>query len=181
MTGEPRFLAIARIVRAQGRRGEVAAEITTDFPERFGQLSRVYLGAPEAPPVPCQLTGAWPHKGRIILKFSGIDSITDAEQLRGCDVLIPYEERFPLPENSYYWLDLMGCRVMRKSSQGLAEVGNVTGIQPTQGVALLEVTPPGPEREKILIPLAREICQQILPEEKVIVIEPPEDLLDLNE
>lgn len=180
-TGGPRFLTIARIVRAQGRRGEVAAEITTDFPYRFSHLARVYLSRGGSTPLVHNLAQAWLHKGRVVLKFSGIDCINDAERLRGCDVLIPYEERIPLAEGSYYWPDLVGCRIVRDSPRGLAEVGSVTGVRPTAGVALLEVTPSEREGEQILIPFAREICKQIRPAERVIVIDPPEDLLDLNQ
>jgi len=91
------FLAIARILRPQGRKGEVAAEILTDFPARFQQLPSVFLEVSGQAPQPVGLERAWPHKGRIILKFSGIDSIESAARLRGRQVLIPWEQRTPLP------------------------------------------------------------------------------------
>jgi 16S rRNA processing protein RimM len=93
---EGRFLAVARIVRPQGRRGEVAAEILTDFPERLARLRRAFLENPGKTPEAFLLEEVWPHKGRIILKFAGIDSLSQAEALRGRMVLIPREEKSPL-------------------------------------------------------------------------------------
>ena len=90
-TPSGQFLAIARILRPQGRKGEVAAEILTDFPGRFQQLQSVFLEVPGQAPKPVTVERGWPHKGRIILKFSGIDSIESASRLRGLQVLIPWE------------------------------------------------------------------------------------------
>jgi 16S rRNA processing protein RimM len=172
-----RFLAIARIVRPQGRRGEVAAEILTDFPSRFSGVTRVYLEAPGQVPGPIALENAWPHKGRIILKLAGIDSIDQASRLRGLHVLIPSDEKTALPPHHYYHGDLQGCRVVVESEGGKTEVGRVTEIEPTGGTDLLHVATP---RGEILIPLAQEICRRIDCSAKEIVIDPPADLLDLN-
>lgn len=177
----PQFLAIARITKPQGRKGEVAAEILTDFPQRFAGLKRIYLSAADKRPCVHQLERAWVHKGRIVLKLSGIASIAQAERLRGLHVLIPYAERTPLPENSYYWSDLLGCRVVAGNLEEPAEVGTVTAIEPTAGVALLHVTRNKPKEDEILIPLAEDICKRIDPTKKMIFIDPPEDLLDLND
>jgi 16S rRNA processing protein RimM len=175
-----RFVSVARILRPQGRRGEVAAEMLTDFPERFAGLPRVYLenalGAPEA----FELENAWPHKGRIILKFSGVDTISDAERLRGRLVLVPREERVKLPRGSYYVWELEGCRVMRTRDGKDEEIGTVTGVERTGGVDLLRVEPAGPARGEWLIPLAETICTRLDPAARRIWIEPPEDLLELN-
>lgn len=92
-----KYLAIARILRPQGRKGEVAAEILTDFPERFQALQTVYLETGSAPPKPARLERSWPHKGQIVLKLEGVDSIDSATALRGSEVLIPWSDRTPLP------------------------------------------------------------------------------------
>jgi 16S rRNA processing protein RimM len=175
-----RFVSVARILRTQGRRGEVAAELLTDFPERFAGLRRVYLenalGAAEA----FELENAWPHKGRIILKFSGVDTISEAERLRGRPVLIPLEERVSLPQGSYYVWELAGCRVMRTRDGKDVEVGTVTDVERTGGVDLLRIEPPGQARGEVLIPLAESICTRIDTCAQRIWIDPPEDLLELN-
>ncbi len=173
-----RFLAIARILRPQGRKGEVAAEILTDFPERFQQLPAAYLEVPGETPKAVDLERSWPHKGQIILKFSGIDSIESASRLRGLQVLIPWEQRAPLSPHHYYLCELQGCRVIWER-QG-REIGTVTEVESTGGVDVLHVRRQDGESE-VLIPLAQEICTRIDLASQTIVIDPPEDLLDLND
>jgi 16S rRNA processing protein RimM len=192
-----RFLAIARIVRPQGRRGEVAAEVLTDFPSRFSALRTAFLEEPGGEPDPVTVESAWLHKGRVILKFAGVDSIDDASRLRGWHVLLPRAERVALPDHHYYLWELQGCRVVRQLDGVAVEIGVVTEVQPTEGVSLLHVSPTrklkgteerdggasttGTPEDEILIPLAQAICKRIDTGAKVIVIDPPEDLLELNE
>ncbi len=176
LTGQ--FLAIARILRPQGRKGEVAAEILTDFPARFQQLESVFLEVPGQPPKAVTLEGSWPHKGRIILKFLGIDSIESASGLRGLQVFIPWEQRTPLPPHHYYLCELHGCRVIWER-QG-REIGTVTEVESTGGVDVLHVQREDGKSE-VLIPLAQEICTRIDLASRTIVIDPPEELLDLND
>lgn len=169
---------MARIVRPQGRRGEVTAEILTDFPERFRRLRGAFLEQPDGPPDAVRVENAWLHKGRVVLKFAGVDSIAQAEALRGLHVLIPREERIPLGAAQYYVWELEGCRVIIEREGTAREVGSVTSVEATGGVDLLHVATPHGE---VLIPLAQDICKRINPEGKTIVIDPPEDLLELNE
>ena len=172
------FLAIARILRPQGRKGEVAAEILTDFPARFQHLESAFLDVPGPAPKPVTVEHGWLHKGRIILKFSGVDSIEAAARLRGLQVLVPWEQRVPLPPHSYYRCELHGCRVIWER-QG-REIGTVEEVEPTGGVDVLHVRR-GNGKSEVLIPLAQEICTRIDPAARTIVIDPPEDLLDLND
>jgi 16S rRNA processing protein RimM len=173
-----RFLAIARVVRPQGRRGEVVAECLTDVPGRFRELPEVYVEHPGQPPDAFRLERAWPHKGRIVLQFAGVDSIDAAERLRGRLVLIPREQRAPLPARHYYVWELQGCRVLREREGARREVGTVTDVEFTGGVDLLHVAT---ARGEVLIPLAGDICTRVDTAGKTIVIEPPEGLLELNE
>ncbi len=174
-------MAVARIVKPQGRRGEVAAEILTDFPERFARVRRAYLEQHGREPRAVEVENTWPHKGRVILKFSGVDTISQANGLRGLHVLVPREEKTPLPEHHYYVWELRGCRVVAEQGGKPREVGTVTGVEPTGGVDLLHVTPAGRAGGEVLIPLAQEICKRIDTKAKIIVIDPPEDLLELND
>jgi 16S rRNA processing protein RimM len=171
-------LTIARILRPQGRKGEVRAEILTDFPERFQQLQSAFLEVPGQAPKPVKVEHGWPHKGRIILKFSGIDSIDSASLLRGLQVFVPWEERAALPPNHYYRCELHGCRVIWER-QG-QEIGTVVEVEPTGGVDVLHVRRPDGKSE-VLIPLAQEICTRIDLANRIIMIDPPEELLELNE
>jgi 16S rRNA processing protein RimM len=155
----------------------LAAEILTDFTTRFDHLRHVFLEHPGGPPDSCEVESARMHKGRVILKFSGIDSIDGANRLRSLHVLIRREERTELCGHRYYVSDLVGCQVITEH-QGRGELGTVTEVEPTGGVELLHVR--RPDGRELLIPLAEAICTRIDPENKLIVVEPPEALLDLN-
>jgi len=172
-----RFLAVARLVRPQGRRGEILAEPLTDFTSRFQSPRQVFLENPGNVPQPIQVENVWSHKGRVVIKFSGVDSIDSASRLRGRHVLIPAEERMPLPPNHYYLWELQGCRVVTERLGKQAEVGTVTEVEPTGGVDVLHVAT---SRGEVLIPLAQAICTKIDTQARTILIDPPEDLLDLN-
>lgn len=161
MSSEPAALTLARILRARGRAGEVAAEILTDFPERLTRLVEVSLvnpAAPEAAPRTVRVRRAWLHKGRAIFLFEGCDSIAEAEKLRGFEVRVPLEERMPLPPGKFYVTDLEGCEVVA----GGERLGVVRGVQFTgeavAGTPLLVVETP---RGELLVPLAEEICTRI--------------------
>jgi 16S rRNA processing protein RimM len=174
------WLAIARVIRPRGRKGEVVVEVLTDFPERFAALRRAHLDTPGGTPELIEIAASWWHQDALVLHFAGVDSIAEAERLRGRVVLVPRDERTRLGPNRYYLWELIGCAVVRRSGE---PVGTVTGVEPTGGVDLLKVTAEGAssDSEDLLIPLAEEICTAIDAAARRIVIEPPEGLLDLNE
>lgn len=171
------FIAVARIVRPQGRKGEVLAEILTDFPSRFRDLHRAFLDDPSHEPKVVTVEHSWLHKGKVVLKFAGIGSIDDAETLRGRHVFIPEEEKIALSAGRYYVWELMGCQVVVENGGTRRPLGTVTEVERTGGVDLLHVSD---DSRDILIPFTEAICEAIDPEAKLIVIHPPEDLLDLN-
>src|SRR6266404_4653205 len=135
-------MVVARLLRARGIKGELAAFSLTDHPER---LKTVYVRD-----APLEVERAWTHKDRLILKFRGVDTRTDAEKLEGAEVSIPLEERPPAPEGEYYLSDLIGCEVFDATRR----IGTVTGWQDNGGPPLLEV-------DNLLIPFARSICIEI--------------------
>ncbi|HMC32247.1 MAG TPA: ribosome maturation factor RimM, partial [Candidatus Angelobacter sp.] len=123
-TGEDAFVTIARVAKTQGRKGEVAATLLTDFPERFATRKRLFaLGdtgpgqrGPSRSSAPEQrrelkLEEHWFHKGMVVLKFAGVDSISDAETLLGCELQVPRSERAELAAGEFYVSDLAGCMV----------------------------------------------------------------------
>lgn len=159
----------------QGRVGEVAAEILTDFPERFADRRRLFLLDPSGSRRELHLEDFWPHKERLILKFAGIDSINDAEALVGREVQIPAEERALLDEGSAYISDLVGCRV---AVQGKGDIGEITGVLPGAGEApLLEVQQGAKE---YLIPFAQEYLVKVDTAAKWIELKLPEGMLELD-
>ena len=174
------FLAIGRVVRTQGRGGEILADVLTDFPARFQRLQKAFLGTDSRSPQPVEVENTWPHKGRMVVKFAGVDSITQAERLVGLHILIPRKERMELPAHHYYVWELTGCRVVREHQGAMEEVGTVTEVESTGGVGLLHVSRAGGHGGEVLIPLAQAICTSIDLQAKTIVIDPPADLLELN-
>lgn len=169
---------VARLVRPQGRHGEVLADILTDFPERFAERKRLYLVPPESGRTPVReiaLERHWLHKGRVVLKFAGIDSINDAETLRGMMVAIPESERAPLPEDSYYVSDLVGCEIVDLASVP-ATIGVVTDFDRDAGIFTVK----RPEGDEALIPFAKAYVVRMDLKGKRIEMRLPAGLLDIN-
>ena len=168
------LIAIARLVKARGLRGEVVADLLTDFPERFEGLKSVVGLASDGTRRSLQIEEQWFHGDRLVLKFAGFDDVDAARGLVGLDIAIPVEERVELPPDSFYEWELAGCRV--ETIDG-SYVGEVSEVMRTGGVELLKVLDSaGRER---LIPMASDICVHVDVEMKLIRIDPPEGLLEL--
>lgn len=162
-------MVLAALRRARGLRGEITAESFGSELERFTPGLRVWLDGERE----LAIERAWEHNGRLVLKFSGIDSRTAAEPLQGHDIRIPETERPPAPPGRHYLSDLIGCRV--ETAEGRV-VGEVTAWYDYGGPALLEVGGEGGP----MIPLVPEICREVNETAKRIVVELPEGLEDLN-
>ena len=195
----PRWVLVARILRARGNKGEVAAEILTDFPERLTKLQEVFLGTPQGDSVPRRmaLKTCWlnqNHRGQIVFHFEGVNSISEAEKLREFEVLLPFEQRVGLPAGQYFVSDLIGCSVFEtpanlpvvaSSPCSLAEVpvllGTVRDVQfPGEEVAGTPLLQVDTSQGEMLIPLAVDICTKIDPLARRIDVVLPEGLRDLN-
>ena len=195
----PRWVLVARILRARGNKGEVAAEILTDFPERLTRLKEVFVGHAEGKNEPRRvaLKACWlsqNHRGQAVFHFEGVDSISEAEKFRGLEVLLPFEQRVTLPAGQYFVADLIGCSVFESSVSepvvssspcSMAEtpslLGTVRDVQipgeEISGTPLLEVQT---SRGEILIPLAMDICTKIDTTARRIDVVLPEGLRELN-
>jgi len=195
----PRWVLVARILRARGNKGEVAAEILTDFPERLTRLREVFVGLAggKSEPRCMALKSCWlsqNHHGQAVFHFEGVDSISEAEKFRGLEVLLPFEQRVTLPAGQYFVSDLIGCSVFENpaalpvvasSPCSLAEapalLGTVRDVQfpgeEISGTPLLAVET---SRGEILIPLAVDICTNIDVRARRIDVMLPEGLRDLN-
>jgi 16S rRNA processing protein RimM len=173
------WVAIARVIGCRGNRGEVAAQPLSSHPDRYRNSGHVFLFAGNAPVEDgraFEIEDAWEHRGRIILKFRGVDNIDDAGRLVGLEVRVPLSERVPLPEGEYYQSDLVGCEVF-DARTGTA-LGKVEEFQETGGSGVLKLA--GPAGEELLIPFAKSVCLEINPAARRIVVSPPEGLLELN-
>jgi 16S rRNA processing protein RimM len=195
----PRWVLVARILRARGHKGEVAAEILTDFPERLTRLREVFVGFADGKNEPRRmvLKSCWlsqNHRGQAVFHFEGCNSISEAEKFRGLEVLLPFEQRVTLPAGEYFVTDLIGCSVfenpatapiLSSSPCSLAEapslLGTVRDVQfpgeEISGTPLLEVET---SQGEVLIPLAVDICKKIDPAARRIDVTLPEGLRDLN-
>jgi 16S rRNA processing protein RimM len=167
-------VAVARAVKTRGLRGEIVAELLTDFPERFGELENLIAIAPDGERLVLELEDHWLHGERVVLKFAGYDSIEAASALVGYELAVPEAERVELPEDEFYDWELVGCRV--ETIEG-RKLGLVREVMRTGGVEVLVVENAQKEREH-LIPLAETICVEIDIERKLIRVDPPEGLLE---
>jgi 16S rRNA processing protein RimM len=172
-TEEP-LVTVARAVRIRGLKGEITAELLTDFPERFDGLETLIAVSPSGQRKVVQLEDHWFQKDRVILKFSGYDSVESARALLGFEMAVPESDRVSLPESSYYDWELEGCQVATTSG---AIIGMVQSVVKT-GAAPVLVVGGGDGRER-LVPLAQPIVTKVDTAAKSIVIDPPEGLLDL--
>ena len=165
-------------MRPQGRRGEVLADLLTDFPEKFSERRQLWLSS-EAKPEARQysLENHWLHKGRVVLKFAGIDSISAAEALSGMLVQISTESRSELEAGAAYVSDLIGSALFDVSQN--RNIGTIRDVQQGAGVApLLIVDRTGKELE---VPFAEEFIVRFNASKKLLEMNLPKGLLEVND
>jgi 16S rRNA processing protein RimM len=165
------FITLARVVKTQGRHGEVAVEICSNVPDRFAAGMSLW-----ASPERRELTvdQAWPHKGHLVLKLAGIDSISDAEKLVGCELQVPLSERAQLEPGWNYVADLIGCEVF----DGDRRIGQVEDVQSGAGEAALLIVRAG--KREIDVPFAEAYLREVDLEHKRIQMALPEGMLKLD-
>ncbi len=172
------FVTLARILRPRGNKGEVAAELFTDFPEKLLPRREVFLWDGRSAPRKIAVRACWLHQDRAVFHFEGCDTIAAAEKLRGLDVQVPLADRATLTAGRYYVTDLIGCEVFDSAE---SQIGIVSDVQFTgenvSGTPLLVVGTPNGE---LLIPLAEDICTRIDTAARRIDVTLPKGLLGLN-
>jgi 16S rRNA processing protein RimM len=171
------FITLARVVKTQGRRGEVAAEVLSDVPDRFS-IGMKLLALPRGEGVTrreLEVEELWPHKGLLVFKLIGVDSISGAEVLIGSELQLPRSQRSPLEAGWTYVSDLVGCIVL---DQG-REVGRLQDVQFGAGEAPLLIVREAAGR-LLEIPFAEAYLESVSVEEKKIHMRLPEGLLEVN-
>ncbi|HKM66395.1 MAG TPA: ribosome maturation factor RimM [Candidatus Acidoferrum sp.] len=196
-TEQQGWVQVARIIRSRGNKGEVLAELFTDFPARLSSLKQIYLRSGQGEPHLIGLRNFWVdrnHPEHGIFHFEGCTSIDAAEKMRGFDVLIPLAERVELPAGKYFVSDLIGCSVfdipaveakLASPACAMEEAPRVLGTvqdvffpgEGTAGTPLLQVQT---SRGELLVPLAEDICRRIDVAARRIDVTLPEGLQDLN-
>jgi len=168
------LIIVARAVRPRGLKGELVADVLTDFPERFEKVDELSGVGPSGQRQQLKLENYWFQNDRMVLKFAGYDSVESARDLVGYEFGLPEAERVELAKDEYYDWELEGCSVETKPGSA---IGKVREVMRTGGVELLVVENEG--QADALIPMAASIVVEIDISNKKIVIDPPDGLLDL--
>jgi 16S rRNA processing protein RimM len=174
------WVSVARVLRPQGRNGEVLAEILTDFPERFASMKEAFFSNDDdAAPSRLEVERSWLHRGRVVLKFAGVDSISAAEVLRGITIVVPASNRVPLEAGAAYIDDLTGCELADGSQPGEPTVGRIDDVIRQEKAADLLVVRNAGGRE-YLIPFALDYDPRVDLEARRIVMNLPAGLLEID-
>ena len=169
------FITLALVIRTQGRRGEVAVETHTDVPDRFREGMRLRALSKTGERREVTVKDFWPHKGFLVLKFEGVETISDAELLVGAELQVPRGERAVLEPGWTYLSDLIGCQVL----DGGHEIGPIEDVRFGAGEAPLLVVK-GEAKLPYEIPFAEAYLEQVDLERKQVRMRLPEGLLEVN-
>jgi 16S rRNA processing protein RimM len=170
------FITLARVVKTQGRRGEVAGEIYSDVPGRFALGMRL-LALPREPNKirrELEVQDFWPHKGLLVFKFAGVDSISEAETLVGCELQVPQSQRSELQAGWNYVSDLVGCSVLDRGR----DIGRIEDVEFGAGEAPLLMVRDG--ARLVEIPFAEAYLDSVDLERRQVRMNLPEGLLEVN-
>ena len=198
----PAFVSLARLLRPQGRRGELLADLLTDFPEQLSTPAGVFLVAasavaPTASATRTLVESQWmptgKNAGRIVVKLAGCDSINDAERLAHMQLMVPATERPALDADTFYVSDLIGSTLYnQEAADRETPVGEVVDVEFAttpdgktrlpDAAPLLSVRLSGdtPETEPTLIPFVRAQLISVDTAAHRIVMRIPAGLLDPN-
>ena len=167
------MISIGKIVRSRGKRGELKLKLySEDYSRPF--FSKVFIkkgGHLEEYSVEFLRQ----YKGHYIIKLRAVDSISQAQELAGLEILVPEENLRPLEKNSYYHFQIIGCSVYTKDRK---KVGTVKDFLLVENNDLLVVES---GTREILVPFTKTICLELNLEKKELLIDPPDGLLELNE
>jgi 16S rRNA processing protein RimM len=166
------WVTIAILGKPRGNKGEVLAISLSDSPGRLESLKRVFLFRNDSEVGEREVERAWSHEGRPVLKFVGVNGISEAETLQGCEVRVPMTERAPLEPGVVYVSDVMDCELIEQGSG--KSLGRVTGWEDNGRQSLLEID------GDWLVPFTPALCKEVDVEGKRIVVELPEGLRELN-
>lgn len=175
------FITLARVVKTQGRHGEVAVEVHSDVPDRFAPgMKLLALGESDARRE-VEVEDLWPHKGLLVLKFVDVDSISDAEKLVGAELQVPRHQRAQLERGWSYISELVGCRLFDRGS----EVGRIEDVQFGAGEAPLLIVRPtvigqSPRHINFEIPFAEAYLERMDLERRELRMNLPEGMLEIN-
>jgi len=170
------FITLARVVKTQGRHGEVAAETHSDVPGRLAEGMKLFeLPRSQNERRELEVEDLWPHKGMVVLKFRGIDTMSDAELLIGSELQVPAAERAELEPGWNYVSDLIGCTVFDHA----CEIGRIEDVQFGAGEAPLLIVAGGAGK-KFDVPFAEAYLEGVDIAQRQVRMNLPEGMLEIN-
>jgi 16S rRNA processing protein RimM len=172
------FITLARVVKTQGRRGEVAADMHSDIPERFAPGMKLFALSKQDTRRELEVEDLWPHKGLLVLKFAGVDSISDAEVLIGSELQVPIADRAKLEPGWTYVSDLIGCTVLNSGT----EIGRIEDVQFGAGEAplLIVASAAGDNVNKFDVPFAAAYLEGVDQAQRQVRMNLPDGMLEIN-
>lgn len=170
------FITLARVVKTQGRHGEVAVEVHSDVPDRFAAGMKLFaLDKSGETGRELEIEELWPHKGLLVLKFVGVDSISEAESLLSSELQVPRADRAELEPGWNYVSDLVGCSVFDRG----VEIGQVEDVQFGAGEAPLLIVC-GAGGKKFDVPFAEAYLEGVDMRRKQVRMNLPEGMFEIN-
>lgn len=163
------YITIGQVLAPWGLEGKLKVEVITDFPHRLSPRSQLYVDRQ-----PVTIAGTSWQKGKAIIKLEGIDSVEQAEELRGKTLEIHRRQLETLPEGQYYHFQLIGLEVWTTEGKRLGKVIRVLSAPSNDNYVV------GGEKGEILIPAIEDVVKSVDLESGRITIEAIEGLLDLN-
>lgn len=170
------LIAVARAVKVRGLKGEVVADLLTDFPERFEGLADLIAVAPAGGQRQrLALERHWFQNGRVIFKFKGYDTPETARALVGLELAVPESEAVELEDGEFYDWQLEGCRAETVGGIPLGTVREVLHAGGDSPVLIIHDDKTGREH---LVPFVESICVEVDIEGGLIRVDAPEGLIE---
>jgi 16S rRNA processing protein RimM len=166
------MVAVGRITRSVGLKGEMSLAMLTDTPERFAKLKKVWVGADERQVVRHTVLSVRVTRSAVVLKLQGIESRSAADERRGQFVFVSEDETIPPKKGSFFIHDLVGMNVVTESGE---EVGTVQEVMQLPAHDVWVVAAGGKE---VLLPAVKEVIRSVDVQRRVVVIRPLEGLLE---
>ena len=176
MSSEPsgHFVTLARVLKTQGRHGEVAVEVHSDVPDRFIEGMNLSGLSRQGTRRDLEIESLWPHKGLMVLKFRGVDSMSDAEELIGAELQVPQADRASLEKGWTFVSDLVGCTVFDQDRG----IGVIESVQFGAGEAPLLIVASG--KKRFDVPFAEAYLERVDVAQKIVRMNLPEGMLEIN-
>jgi len=166
-------IAIGKIAKPVGIKGEVKVLPWTDFPERFAKLGRVFIRKKGKPESELEIVRAREHGGAVLIQFAGIDTPEAADRLREAELLIPKQEAMPLPEGAYYTFDLIGMEVVTEDGERIGRLSDVWRM-PAHDVYVVERG-----GKEILVPALQTVIRDVDIPHRRMTVALPDGLLEI--